>query len=126
MENDSNVVYNNDTTVNLPQDYIIRVRGGNYNDTDINKRPTDPIGLSRSLLKMLLQNPEKVVKLQYVGKVAESIAHKAFRLASVEFDKAQHGLVLVNRESNYIATIGGRPAEGLCLRIFPIQVRYAL
>jgi hypothetical protein len=110
----------------LPPDCTLRVRGGNPNDPDPQRRPTDPIGLSRSLLKVLLQNPERVVRLQCVGPVAYNIAGEAFGLAAADFEKTQHGFILVNRQSTYTATVGGRNAKGKCWRIFPVPIKYAL
>lgn len=107
-------------------DYTIRVRGGNHGDPDPSRRPTDHVGLSQSLLKMMLQNPERVVRVQCVGAKALFIACEAFRLAAVNFEKSQHGFVLVNRQSTYMANIAGRNAKGICLRIFPIPVRDAV
>ena len=112
--------------INLPPDCTLRVRGGNPNDPDEKRRPTDPVGLSRSLLKVLLQNPERVVRLQCVGSTALYIASEAFRLAAADFEQRQHGFVLVNRQSTYTANVGGRNAKGICLRVFPIPVRDAL
>lgn len=113
----------NDT---LPPDCALRVRGGDPNDPDEKRRPTDPMGLSRSLLKVLLGNPERVVRLQCVGPVAYNIAGEAFAIAAADYEKTEHGFVLVNRQSTYTASVGGRDAKGKCWRVFPIPIRHAL
>ena len=61
-----------------------------------------------------------------VGSPALSIACTAFQLAAQKIEKTEHGIVLVNRQSVYTANIGGKPAKGVCLRVFPIPAKDAL
>ena len=103
---------------------ILRARGGDPNDPDENKRPTDPVGLSRSIRHVLLNY--EYVNILSVGPTALSSVMKAFRLASDDAEKTTKGQVLVCRQSEYNADIGGKKAKGICTRIFAINIKFAL
>lgn len=98
----------------------LKVRGG----TDSVKKPTDPTKLSMAILHVLSEH--EYVKILTVGPVALNIAMKAFRLAAVEAEKITNGAVLVCRQSEYAATIGGSKTKGVCTRIFAIPITSAL
>ncbi len=111
----------------FPRDqYTLRVRGGDQADNDPRKRPTDPVGLSRSILHVLYQNKDGYVNIQSVGPVALNVVMTAFRIASEEAEKRTKGSVLVCRQSEYTAEIGGRRRKGICTRIFGIPIKDAL
>jgi hypothetical protein len=59
---------------------ILRARGGDPNDVDENRRPTDPVGLSRSILHVLKEH--EYVRVLSVGPTALASVMSAFRLAS--------------------------------------------
>jgi hypothetical protein len=71
----------------------LRARGGDPNDPDHGKRPTDPVGLSRSILHVLKDN--EYVRVLSVGPTALSSVMSAFRLASREVESLTNGSVLV-------------------------------
>lgn len=103
---------------------ILRARGGDPNDPDETKRPTDPVGLSRSIVHVLKEH--EYVNVLSVGPTALSSVMKAFRLASIEAEIKSKGEVFVCRQSEYDAEIGGKKAKGVCTRIFAIHIKYAL
>ena len=102
----------------------LRARGGDPNDTDHGKRPTDPVGLSRSILHVLKDN--EYVRVLSVGPTALSSVMSSFRLASREVESLTNGSVLVCRQSEYTAEIGGKKAKGISTRIFAINIKFAL
>jgi hypothetical protein len=102
----------------------LRARGGDPNDPDHGKRPTDPVGLSRSILHVLKDN--EYVRVLSVGPTALSSVMSAFRLASREVESLTNGSVLVCRQSEYTAEIGGKKAKGISTRIFAINIKFAL
>jgi len=110
--------------INTNEDlYTIRVRGGDSNDP--NKKATDPVGLSRSILHVLDQNPEEWVNVKCVGAKSLFIASVAFQMAASEIEKHSRALRLVNTQWTYSAEIGGKPAKGICVRIFAIPQLHA-
>ena len=60
----------------------LKVRGGDPNDVDESRRPTDPIGLSRSILHVL--KDYEYVRVLSVGPTALNSVMTAYRLASRE------------------------------------------
>lgn len=106
--------------------FILKVRGGNPKTPDSDRRPTDPVGLSRSILHVLEENPEGYCKLHSVGPTALSCALAGFRLASMSYSARTKGTVLVMTQSEYTATVAGNKTRGVCTRIFPIPVAYQL
>ena len=102
----------------------LRARGGDPNDPDHGKRPTDPVGLSRSILHVLKDN--EYARVLSVGPTALSSVMSAFRLASREVESLTNGSVLVCRQSEYTAEIGGKKAKGISTRIFAINIKFAL
>lgn len=111
-----------DTNENMqiPSNYTLRVKGGNKNES------THYVNLSKCLLKTMLANPDKFVKLQCVGPKSLYIANRAIGLACREFEAAQSGLYLIVRPSFYTAYIDDKRAEGVCLRIWPIPIKYVV
>jgi hypothetical protein len=103
---------------------ILKARGGDPNDPDLNKRPTDPVGLSRSVLHVLKDH--EYVRVLSVGPTALASVMSAFRLASREIESLTNGSVLICRQSEYSAEIGGKKAKGVSTRIFAIDIKYAL
>ena len=103
---------------------ILKARGGDPNDSDENRRPTDPVGLSRSILHVLKDH--EYVRVLSVGPTALASVMSAFRLASREIESLTNGSVLVCRQSEYSAEIGGKKAKGVSTRIFAIDIKYAL
>lgn len=111
--------------------FTIRVRGGDVNNPDPNKRPTNPKGLSRSILHVLQQFDDNTMEGGYVrvlsvGMPAQAIVMEAFRIAAQEAESMTNGAVLVCRQSEYTAKIGNKKAKGICTRIFGIPIRYAI
>ena len=102
----------------------LRARGGDSNDPDPHKRPTDPVGLSRSILHVLKEN--EYVRVLSVGPTALNAVMSAFRLASREVESLTNGSVLVCRQSEYTAEIGGKKAKGISTRIFAINIKFAI
>ena len=103
---------------------ILKARGGDPNDPDENRRPTDPVGLSRSILHVLKDH--EYVRVLSVGPTALASVMSAFRLASREIESLTNGSVLICRQSEYSAEIGGKKAKGVSTRIFAIDIKYAL
>ena len=125
IDNFDEQVGNNNTSKKMKNDpRILRARGGDPNDPDINRRPTDPVGLSRSIVHVLKEH--EYVNVLSVGPIALSSVMKAFRLASIEAEIKSKGEVFVCRQSEYDAEIGGKKAKGVCTRIFAIHIKFAL
>lgn len=103
---------------------ILKARGGDPNDINENKRPTDPVGLSRSILHVLKDH--EYVRVLSVGPTALSSVMSAFRLASREIESLTNGSVLVCRQSEYTAEINGKKTKGISTRIFAIDIKFAL
>ena len=108
--------------VNDPR--VLKAKGGDPNDPDGSRRPTDPVGLSRSILHVLKEHD--YVKILSVGPTALNATMNAFRLASREVESLTNGSVLVNRQSEYFAEINGKRTKGVCTRIFAIDIKAAL
>jgi hypothetical protein len=106
--------------------FILKVRGGNSKTPDPDRKPTDPVGLSRSILHVLESNPHGYCKLHSVGPTALSSALAGFRLASISYSSRTKGTVLVMTQSEYTATVAGNKTRGVCTRIFPMPVAYQL
>ena len=102
----------------------LKARGGDPNDPDESRRPTDPIGLSRSILHVLKDH--EYVRILSVGPTALTSVMTAFRLASRDIESLTNGSVLVCRQSEYSAEIAGKKAKGICTRIFAIDIKFAL
>jgi hypothetical protein len=128
MANES--VPNNEEIINeeswKKDGFTLRVRGGNSVDTDPSKKPTDPVGLSRSILHVLSNNEDGYVKLLSVGPTSLSIAMKAYRIAKQEIEKKTDGVRLVCSQSEYVAEINSKSTKGICTRIFAVPIKYAL
>jgi len=119
------IVAENEPKVRVKNDpRILRARGGDPNDVDENRRPTDPVGLSRSILHVLKEH--EYVRVLSVGPTALASVMSAFRLASREIESLTNGSVLICRQSEYSAEIGGKKAKGVSTRIFAIDIKYAL
>ena len=99
------------------QAFTIRVRGGD--------NPTDPVGLSRSILHVLNENPDGFVNVKSVGANALSIVITATQIAAGVVEQRTAGSVLVCRFSRYTADIDGKKAKGICTRVFPIPTKVA-
>ena len=106
--------------------YTLRARGGDIKSKDETKRPTDPVGLSQSIIHVLRQNPEGWCDVQCVGANALWAASAAFRLASIEAERRTSTAGLVLRQIEYQAEINGKAAKGICLHIFPVAVEYII
>jgi hypothetical protein len=102
----------------------LRVKGGNPTDPDPSKRPTMAAGLSRSILHVLSSN--EFVRVESVGPVALSVVMTAFRMACEFAEKRSGGIVLVMRQHEYDAEIGGKKAKGIRSRIFAIPIKDAV
>jgi hypothetical protein len=102
------------------KDYTLRVKGGDYKSEDESKRPTDPVGLSRSILHVLADNPDGWCKLNSVGATALNSAMSAYRLAAADYMQKTKGSELVCTQSEYTAVIASNPTKGICTRIFPV------
>ena len=120
----SNVMEDNETKSSFNDERTLRARGGDPNDPDPKRRPTDPVGLSRSILHVLKDN--EYVRILSVGPAAMNSVMTAFRLASREVEGLTNGSVLVCRQSEYTAEIGGKKAKGISTRIFAINIKFAL
>lgn len=103
---------------------ILKARGGDPNDPDEKRRPTDPVGLSRSILHVLKDH--EYVRVLSVGPTALSSVMTAFRLASRDIESLTNGSVLVCRQSEYSADINGKKTKGISTRIFAIDIKFAL
>lgn len=102
----------------------LRVRGGDPNHAEPNRRPTDPSGLSRSILHVLSEH--EYVKIESVGPVAMNVVMAAFRMACEVAESRDSGVVLVMRQSKYTAEIGGKKADGVRSRVFAIPIKFAV
>lgn len=102
----------------------LRARGGTFDDPDPLKRPTDPVGLSRSVLHVLSEH--NYVRVLSVGSISLQQVMTAFRIAAQEVESRTQGVVLVARQSEYTADVGNKRAKGVCTRIFAIPIQYAL
>lgn len=102
----------------------LKAKGGDANDPDETRRPTDPVGLSRSILHVLKNHD--YVRILSVGPPALSSVMSAYRLASRDIESLTNGSVLVCRQSEYSAEIGGKKTKGICTRIFAIDIKFAL
>lgn len=111
---------------NTKNDYELRVRGGDADSVDEKQRPTNPVGLARSIIHVLQQNENPYVVLKSVGPKALQSAMTAFRIASEMFEKRTKGFVLVVRQHEYVAEVNGKRTKGIATRIFPIPVKEAL
>lgn len=122
---DEPLTIDNDKKIKNKQDpRILKARGGDPNDDDPSRRPTDPVGLSRSILHVLKDH--EYVRVLSVGPTALSSVMSAFRLASREIESLTNGSVLVCRQSEYSAEINGKKAKGISTRIFAIDIKFAL
>jgi len=124
IEEPVNKIANNEKKPKSIDPRILKARGGDPNDPDESKRPTDPIGLSRSILHVLKEH--EYVRVLSVGPTALSSVMSAFRLASREVESLTNGSVLICRQSEYSAEIAGRKAKGISTRIFAIDIKFAL
>jgi hypothetical protein len=124
IEEPVNKIANNEKKSKSIDPRILKARGGDPNDPDESKRPTDPIGLSRSILHVLKEH--EYVRVLSVGPTALSSVMSAFRLASREVESLTNGSVLICRQSEYSAEIAGRKAKGISTRIFAIDIKFAL
>lgn len=120
----SDVIENNEKKSNFNDERTLRARGGDPNDPDPNRRPTDPVGLSRSILHVLKDN--EYVRILSVGPAAMNSVMTAFRLASREVESLTNGSVLVCRQSEYNAEVAGKKTKGISTRIFAIDIKFAL
>ena len=102
----------------------LRVRGGDFNPETPEKKPTDPVALSRAILHVLGDN--EYVRILSVGPKALNIVMKAFRLAAQEAESRTNGAVLVCRQSEYEAIVADKKTKGICTRIFGIPIKNAL
>jgi stage V sporulation protein SpoVS len=125
IEEPVNKIVTNDTKKILQNDpRILKARGGDMNNEDPSRRPTDPVGLSRSILHVLKEH--EYVRILSVGPTALSSVMAAFRLASREVESLTNGSVLVCRQSEYNAEIAGKKTKGISTRIFAIDIKFAL
>jgi hypothetical protein len=99
------------------------VRGGDSENSE--KKSTDPVGLSRSILHVLRQNQDGWVNVQCVGAKSLYITSIAFQLAASEIEKYSRSVRLVSTQWTYTAEIGGKPAKGINIRIFAIPEIHA-
>jgi hypothetical protein len=109
--------------INDNESFTLRVRGGD--SADPSKKSTDPLGLSRSILHVLRKNQDGWVNVHCVGAKSLFIASIAFQMAASEIEKHSRSLRLVNTQWTYSAEIGGKPAKGICMRIFAIPELHA-
>jgi len=121
----SDVIDDNEKKSNFNDERTLRARGGDPNDPDPNRRPTDPVGLSRSILHVLRKNPDEWVNVHCVGAKALFTASVAFQMAASEIERYSRSVRLVNTQWTYAAEIGGKPAKGICMRIFAIPELHA-
>jgi hypothetical protein len=103
---------------------VLRARGGQFDDPDPSKRPTDPVGLSRSILHVLSEH--NYVRVLSVGSTSLQQVMTAFRIAAKDVESRTQSVILVARQSEYIADVGNKRAKGVCTRIFAIPIQYAL
>lgn len=116
-ENEEKFVFSNDP-------YTLKVRGGELNPDKPDKKPTDPVALSRAILHVL--GKSEYVRIISVGPIALNIVMKAFRLAATAAESRTNGAVLVCRQAEYEATVGTNKTKGVCTRIFGIPIKYTL
>ncbi|MBS1722399.1 MAG: hypothetical protein JSS66_05270 [Armatimonadetes bacterium] len=102
----------------------IRVRAGDPKSTDPDKKPTNPEGLARSILRVLEKH--EYVQVYSVGPHALNITMAGYRCAKERFAKVLDGWVLICTQSEYVADIGGKPTLGVCTRMYPVPIKYAL
>lgn len=124
IEEPVTVVITNEKKSSTNDPRILKARGGDFNNPDPSKRPTDPVGLSRSILHVL--KDYEYVRVLSVGPTALSSVMTAFRLASREVESLTNGSVLVLRQSEYNAEIAGKKTKGISTRIFAIDIKFAL
>lgn len=106
--------------------HTLQIRGGNPDDQDPNRRPTNAVGLGRSILHVLAQDSNNgYVKVLSVGNTALCTVMKAFRIAADVVASRSDGVVLVLRQSEYVAQINGIGAKGICTRMFCIPIKDA-
>jgi hypothetical protein len=117
-------VVNVDKHKKMSDPRTLKAKGGDVNDPDETRRPTDPVGLSRSILHVLKNHD--YVRILSVGPPALSSVMSAYRLASRDIESLTNGSVLVCRQSEYSAEIGGKKTKGICTRIFAIDIKFAL
>jgi hypothetical protein len=101
---------------------ILRVRGGDPQDPDPTKRPTNPTALSRSILESLKESA--VVHVRSIGGNAERRVTEAYRLARAEHlrttaDASQ----LVMSQTVFKADDG--VSWGVCTSVFGIPNEHA-
>jgi len=106
----------------IKEPFTLKVRGGN----NPNKPPTEAVGLSRSILHVLSENPDGYCKVLSVGPIALATTMSAFRIAAAQYSARTKGTVLVNTQSEYTAVVAETKTRGVCTRIFPIPVSYQL
>ena len=102
----------------------LKVRGGVFNPEKPDKKPTDPVALSRAILHVLGKYDH--VKVLSVGPNSMAIVMKAFRLAAVEAESRTNGAVLVCRQSEDDTIVADKKTKGVCTRIFGIPISHAL
>lgn len=102
----------------------LRVRGAAFNEDQPDRKPTDPVALSRAILHIL--GKSEYVRVLSVGPNALSITMKAFRLAANAAESRTNGAVLVCRQSEYEAIVADKKTKGICTRIFGIPIKYTL
>ena len=78
---------------------VIRVRAGDPKSSDPDKRPTNPEGLSRSILHVLKKHD--YVQVYSVGPKALNITMAGYRGAKERFAKVLDGWVLVCSQSEW-------------------------
>lgn len=113
-----------ETSVPAKDPKAIRVRAGDPKSDNPDKKPTNPEGLARSILHVLEQYD--YVQVYSVGPHALNITLSGYRSAKERFAKALDGWVLVCTQSEYAANVGGKTTLGICTRIYPIPIKYAL
>ena len=125
IEEPVSTIATNDKPKNNTNDpRILKARGGDPNAEDPTRRPTDPVGLSRSILHVLKDH--EYVRVLSVGPTALNSIMTAFRLASREVESLTNGSVLVCRQSEYNAEVAGKKTKGISTRIFAIDIKFAL
>jgi stage V sporulation protein SpoVS len=102
---------------------VLRVRGAS-NEHSQDKKPTDPVALSRAILHVLAEHEH--VRVLSVGPKALEITMKAFRLAAQAVESRTNGAVLVCRQAEYEAIIADKKTKGICTRIFGVPIKNAL
>lgn len=100
---------------------VLKVRGGGV---ELNKKPTDPVALSRAILHVLADHEH--VRILSVGPKALEITMKSFRLAAQEVESRTNGAVLVCRQAEYEAIVADKKTKGICTRIFGVPIKNVL